>query len=414
MLLFDTEARGWVYGLLLLRKVLMSEETMETDARLGRALVALQAGQGSAIGGREWAAAAGVETGEAWKLAEELRRLGVEVEGSAATGWRLASEADLTLPEVLEPKIAGTIFAGGVHHFAKIDSTNAAAMKAGAEAAGVQLSQEQDPLPHPGNTSLGGTSTTGKVNYAAKSTVWRQQPSGQDQLPHPSNGSSEDAARGAVWLAEEQTAGRGRAGHVWKSNPMDGIYCSALLRPKLAPAEVIILSLAAGLAVVEAVHEVTGLWGDLRWPNDVLMGERKFCGILTELSAEATRVRYVVVGVGMNVNHTEFAPELASIATSLRLETGLRHSRVELVAALLRALHREQAALSGPAGVGAARQQILRRFEEHSSYCRDCAVTVEEDGGYEGVTRGLDEHGFLRVESAQGMRVVLSGGVRKR
>jgi BirA family biotin operon repressor/biotin-[acetyl-CoA-carboxylase] ligase len=119
-----------------------------------------------------------------------------------------------------------------------------------------------------------------------------------------------------------------------------------------------------------------------------------------------------VVGVGINVNHTEFAPELAGIATSLRMETGQRFSRVELVAALLRALDREQAALSG--GAGAARERILRRFEEHSSYCCGCAVTVEEDGGYAGVTRGLDERGFLRVESAQGMRTVLSGGVRKR
>jgi BirA family biotin operon repressor/biotin-[acetyl-CoA-carboxylase] ligase len=162
------------------------------------------------------------------------------------------------------------------------------------------------------------------------------------------------------------------------------------------------------------VHEVTGLWGDLRWPNDVLMGERKFCGILTELSADVKRVRYVVVGVGMNVNNTEFAPELASIATSLRMEAGQKFSRVELVAALLRALDREQAALCGPAGAGAARERILRRFEEHSTYCCGCAVTVEEDGGYEGVTRGLDEHGFLRVETAQGVRGVLSGGVRKR
>ncbi len=105
------------------------------------------------------------------------------------------------------------------------------------------------------------------------------------------------------------------------------------------------MSLAAGLAVVDAVHEVTGLWGDLRWPNDVLMGGRKFCGILTELNAEVTRVRYVVVGMGMNVNNAEFPPELAGIATSLRLEAGQRFSRVELVAALLRALDREQAAL---------------------------------------------------------------------
>jgi BirA family biotin operon repressor/biotin-[acetyl-CoA-carboxylase] ligase len=379
-----------------MRDEMLETDGRETDSRLGRALVALLESQSGAgmLSGREWAAAAGVSTGEAWKLAEELRQLGVDVEGEAATGWRLVGEADLALPEVLEPKIAKTIFAGGVRHFARIGSTNAAAMRAGVVADDdQQQDQDQGPLQghqllHPSKRGLDGV------------------PAWDEALaPHAAPG-------GAVWLAEEQTAGRGRGGHAWKSNPRDGIYCSALIRPKLAPAEVIILSLAAGLAVVEAVHEVTGLWGDLRWPNDVLLGGRKFCGILTELSAEVMRVRYVVVGVGMNVNHTEFAPELAGIATSLRMETGQRFSRVELVAALLRALDREQAALSG--GAGAARERILRRFEEHSSYCCGCAVTVEEDGGYAGVTRGLDERGFLRVESAQGMRTVLSGGVRKR
>jgi BirA family biotin operon repressor/biotin-[acetyl-CoA-carboxylase] ligase len=94
------------------------------------------------------------------------------------------------------------------------------------------------------------------------------------------------------------------------------------------------------------------------------------------------------------------------------MEAGKRFSRVELVAALLRALDREQAALHN--GLGAARESILRRFEKYSSYCCGCAVVVEEDGGYEGVTRGLDDRGFLRVETAHGMRTVLSGGVRKR
>jgi BirA family biotin operon repressor/biotin-[acetyl-CoA-carboxylase] ligase len=342
----------------------MSEETLQTDARLGRALVALQ--EWKSLTSEEWCAAAGVASGAASgvapeeapqaapRLAEELRRLGVEVAGSATTGWRLVGEADLALPEVLESHIAGTVFAGGVRHFARIGSTSATAMRAGAEG----------------------------------------------------------ARDGSVWLAEEQTAGKGRAGHGWESNPKDGIYCSALLRPKLSPADVIIFSLAAGLAVVDAVHEVTGLWSDLRWPNDVLLDGRKFCGILTELNAEVTRVRFVVVGVGMNVNNESFAPELREIATSLRMEAGRRFSRVLLVAALLRALDREQAALQG--GVNEARASILRRFEEHSSYCRDAAVVVEEDGGYEGVTRGLDERGFLRVETSSGVRTVLSGGVRKR
>jgi len=345
----------------------MDEDAFQTGSHLGRALAALQErfhkGCGAnVLSAREWAAAAGVPETDAWRLAEELCAFGVPVEGSVPAGWRLTSEADLALPELLAPRIEGTIFADNVHHFARISSTNAAAMRAGAE--------------------------------------------------DEAEGAAQFGSQGAVWLAEEQTAGKGRAGHTWESNPADGIYCSALLRPKLAPADVIVLSLAAGLAVVGAVHEVTGLWGDLRWPNDVLMGERKFCGILTEMNAEVTRVRYVVVGVGMNVNNTEFPTGLGAIATSLRMEAGQRFSRLELVAALLRALDREQEALCDDAA--AARERILRRFEQHSTYCCGCAVFVEEDGGYEGMTRGLDERGFLRVETPSGIRTVLSGGVRKR
>ena len=311
------------------------------------------------------------------------------------------SGVDVLLPELLEPRIAGTIFAGAVHHFACIGSTNAAAMQAGAER-------------------------------------WAREAAGSIAEEHAVTEAALAARpRGEVWLAEEQTAGKGRAGHTWQSRPRDGIYLSALLWPRLAPSEVPILSLAAGLAVVEAVHEVTGLWGDLRWPNDVLLGEKKFCGILCELSAGVRNVsnnveradggvlRYVVVGMGLNVNNRDFPPELEPIATSLRLELGRlaparqnqsrrgpHVSRVELVAALLRALDRELVALEN--GVAQAREQVLRRFERHSSYCCGAAVTVEEDGGYQGITRGLDQRGFLRVETVQGMRTVLSGGVRKR
>jgi BirA family biotin operon repressor/biotin-[acetyl-CoA-carboxylase] ligase len=381
-------------------KIAMKDAAPQTEARLGRALVALREACG-VLSSAQWAAAAGVKPGDAWRLAEGLRALGAEVDGSAAEGWRLAGDADVALPEVLESKIAGTIFAGGVRHFARIGSTNAAAMQAGAVGwAKAAEGSGQGQLPHSSKGGLNGPPAKEGLNG----------PPAKEELNGP------PAAGGEVWLAEEQTAGKGRAGHGWESRPRDGIYLSALLRPRLAPAEVIILSLAAGLAVVEAVHEVTGLWSDLRWPNDVMMGGRKFCGILTEMNAEVTRVRYVVVGMGLNVNNEEFPPELAPIATSLCRETGSKVSRVELVAALLRALDREQAALAdGTAGMReAARAAILRRFERHSSHCCGAAVTVEEDGGYEGVTRGLDERGFLRVETEEGMRTVLSGGVRKR
>ena len=104
---------------------------------------------------------------------------------------------------------------------------------------------------------------------------------------------------------------------------------------------------------------------DLKWPNDVLLGGKKFCGILIEMNAEATRVRYLVVGMGINVNQVKFPAELRDIATSLRIETGTEWSRVELCAALLKSLDREYRALLNDGA--AARGSVLKRFEENSS-----------------------------------------------
>jgi BirA family biotin operon repressor/biotin-[acetyl-CoA-carboxylase] ligase len=143
-----------------------------------------------------------------------------------------------------------------------------------------------------------------------------------------------------------------------------------------------------------------------------MLGDRKFCGILTELNAEVTHVRYAVVGIGINVNQETFPAELQPIATSLRQETGREWSRVELAAALLKSLDREYRALLDHAVQG--RESILKRFEERSSFARRREVHVDEDGGYDGITEGLDERGFLQVRTDRGLRTVLSGGVRAR
>ena len=183
-----------------------------------------------------------------------------------------------------------------------------------------------------------------------------------------------------------------------------------LLRPTVPPADVLLFSLATGLAVHAAVREIDSrLTPDLKWPNDLLIEGKKFCGILTEMNAEVTRVRYVVAGIGLNVNQTGFPPELAKIATSLRMVSGSEWSRVELCAALLKSLDREYRGLQGDAD---ARPSILRRFSERSSSVRGVHVHVDENGGYEGITEGLDERGFLQVRTDNGTRTVLSGTLR--
>jgi BirA family biotin operon repressor/biotin-[acetyl-CoA-carboxylase] ligase len=285
---------------------------------------------------------------------QQLREIGVEIAGRPATGYQLQAIPDLLLPEMLAPSLPGTIFSNSktIHHYYKIGSTNTEAMEA----------------------------------------------------------ASDGAPEGSVFLAEQQTAGRGRGAHDWHSAQSAGIYCSVILRPTLPPADVLILSLAAGLAVQEAIREVDPhVVPDLKWPNDLLINGKKFCGILTEMNAEVTRVRYIVVGVGINVNQQNFPPELKDTATSLRIVTGTEWSRLELCVALLKSLDREYRALTQNPN---AQQDILQRFEKNSSYVRGRKVRIEENDGFEGVTEGLDPRGFLQVRTKEGLRTVLSGTVR--
>ena len=214
----------------------------------------------------------------------------------------------------------------------------------------------------------------------------------------------------SVYFADEQTLGRGRGAHAWTSPPASGLYVSILLRPRIAPADVLWLSLAAGLAVHRAIQTVTALQPDLRWPNDLLFGPRKFCGILTELNAEVTRVRHAVIGIGINVHQPHFPPDLSPIATSLFLETGRNWARQDLLLALLQSLDLELVALADPAS---AAQSIRTRLEQHSSWIRGKRVRVDEGEPFTGVTEGLDPRGFLQVRTVSGVRTVLSGGVRQ-
>jgi BirA family transcriptional regulator, biotin operon repressor / biotin---[acetyl-CoA-carboxylase] ligase len=222
------------------------------------------------------------------------------------------------------------------------------------------------------------------------------------------------AATGSVYFADEQTAGRGRGAHTWHSEPGSGLYVSLLLRPKLAPSQALWLSFAAGLAVHAAIREVAGVTPDIRWPNDLLLAEagfsKKFCGILTEMHNDGDRVRHAVTGIGINVNHAGFPAEIAPLATSLRLVTGDPQDREQLLAALLRAMDAEIRALEEADADDAT---LLTRVEKASSWIRGKRVHVDEAGGYDGVTAGLDARGFLLVDTDAGRHTVLSGGVRE-
>jgi BirA family biotin operon repressor/biotin-[acetyl-CoA-carboxylase] ligase len=227
-------------------------------------------------------------------------------------------------------------------------------------------------------------------------------------------GAAQSGARAGVWVADEQTAGRGRGGHGWHSAAGDGLYVSALVAPALPMTMALWLSLATGLAARTAIGEVVGARVDIRWPNDLLLHGRKCGGILVETAVDGAMLRYAVIGVGINVNHALFPAELEALATSLRMESGGEISREALLIALLRALDDEIGLLVQEYRGAAAGTGLLERFTEASSWVRGKRVKVEEGGGYTGVTAGLDARGFLLVDGDDGvMRTVLSGGVRE-
>ena len=211
------------------------------------------------------------------------------------------------------------------------------------------------------------------------------------------------APHGTVVLAEEQTAGVGRLGRTWHSPAAAGIYCSIVLRLKVPPASVPVASLLVGLATADAIQKTTNLLCDLRWPNDVLIRERKVAGILTHLIGEC-----VIAGIGINVNQLGFPNDLRTPATSLRMESnGRPQSREQTIVELLQSVDIlcERLDREGVA-------EILRAFSAASSYARNRRVIVEESGA-QGTTSGLDENGFLliRFDDGQTQRLA-AGGVR--
>ena len=216
------------------------------------------------ISGQKIAREIGVSRSAVWQWTQRLRALGVGVKGHPRTGYQIERVPDVLSPTLLRRQLRSSLFAKHIHHFFKAGSTNAIAFNLGR--------------------------------------------AGEPQ--------------GAVVLAEEQSAGRGRAGRAWHSEKTSGIYVTVLLRPAISPLVAPLITLLAGLAVRDAVLEETGLAPDLRWPNDLLMAGKKFCGILTEMHAETDRVHFVVVGIGVDVNHTRMPEQLVGLATSLRMVTG--------------------------------------------------------------------------------------------
>jgi BirA family biotin operon repressor/biotin-[acetyl-CoA-carboxylase] ligase len=217
----------------------------------------------------------------------------------------------------------------------------------------------------------------------------------------------ESAPHGSVFFADEQRSGRGRGDHAWQSAAGEGLYVSILLRLSVQASTLPLVPLAAGLATAEAIRAASGLTVDLRWPNDLLIGDRKAGGILVE-SKTGAESAVVVVGVGINVHQRAFDPELATVATSLDLEAGDRVSRQQLLLSLLESLERETLGIHDLAAIKAIPERVARA----SSWIKGRRVEVHGPQACVGVTAGLDAHGFLLVRTYEGVITVQTGGIR--
>jgi BirA family biotin operon repressor/biotin-[acetyl-CoA-carboxylase] ligase len=319
-----------------------------TDRRIDALLTLLADNSMIVISGQKIAKEIGVSRSAVWRWTQRLRALGVRVKGHPRTGYQLERVPDVLSPSLLRRSLRNSPFGKRIYHFFKAGSTNTIAF---------ELARAGEP-------------------------------------------------HGTVVLAEEQSAGCGRAGRAWHSEKTSGIYMTVLLRPAISPVVAPLITMLASLAICDAVFEETGLAPDLRWPNDLLMAGKKFCGILTEMHAEPDRVHFVIVGIGVDVNHASMPAELADVATSLHMITGRTHSRLQLLVRLLRHLetYYNRFLTEGP-------EPILTRFTAVSSFARGKRVRISTAREtYCGTTDGLEPNGLLRVRRDDGRIAVVTSG----
>jgi BirA family biotin operon repressor/biotin-[acetyl-CoA-carboxylase] ligase len=233
-----------------------------------------------------------------------------------------------------------------------------------------------------------------------------------DSLPSTNTEAARQAALGAseglCVVAREQTAGRGRRERAWVSPKDSGLYFSVVLRPRTDAREWPLITLAAAVAVSEALERACALGADIKWPNDLLASGRKLCGILAE-TVESPAGRAVVLGVGVNLTSRAFPEEILEAATSVEEQTGRAPDPERLLEALTRALARRYEELHATDGPRA----IVREWESRSTYARGRRVRVAlAEETFEGITRGLADDGALRVETDDGrIRIVRAGDV---
>jgi len=325
---------------------------MTSDAP-GRILEMLRDRQAH-LSGAEISTVLGISRSAIWKHIRSLRRAGYQIKAKPACGYRLIAVPDHPTQWEIQAGLGTERFGKDIYVFPQIDSTNVVAFRL----------------------------------------------------------AMRGAQEGAVVLAESQTQGKGRVGRRWESPAGSNIYLSIILRPKIPPTKIPLITLMAAVACAEAIEEVTGLIPTIKWPNDLLIGEKKLGGILTEADMEMDVINFVVVGIGINCNmtRTSFPPSIQDAATSLQEALGGEMSRLLLIQAMLRYLEQWYTILvQGRGG------EIRRRWKELSQI-EGKEVAVSFMGTVvKGTALDIDDDGVLLVqEGGGGLKRVVAGDVHIR
>jgi BirA family biotin operon repressor/biotin-[acetyl-CoA-carboxylase] ligase len=320
---------------------------MNLDFEILRALRA--AGEGP-VSGADLSQRLGVSRAAIWARVRELRSFGYEIEASPHRGYRLLSAPDLLHADDLLARLGATRVVGrDIRVFEETTSTNDLADRFGRDG----------------------------------------------------------AREGVVIFSESQTRGRGRLGRRWLSPPRKGLWFSVLLRPPLRPQNTTWLTLASAVALRRALEDETGLNPQIKWPNDILVNGLKVAGILTEISAELDRIKYAVVGIGVdvNLNAGEFQPDLRKTATSLKLALGHPVSRPELAVAILRELDADYQRLAE-----GRFDSVAEEWERHCVTLGQQVVIRIGDREIHGRAESLGEEGALLVRTEHGRLERVVGG----
>lgn len=304
------------------------------------------------VSGQEICDRLGVSRTAVWKVMNQLREEGYEMESVPKKGYKLLNQPDVLSKNELESRITTRWAGQKIYYFEETDSTN---------------------------------------NDARRLV-------------------SKEGGHGVLVVADRQTAGKGRRGRTWLSPSGTNIFMSIGLKPELSPDKASMLTLVMALAVCDAIHGVSGLDSRIKWPNDIVVNGKKICGMLTEMEAELDCIHSVVIGVGINVNQKEFAEEIRETATSLYLESGNSMIRAELIE---RTMHYFEAYYEKFMEAGNL-APLQKAYNDRLVNCDTKVRVLDPRGEYEGIARGVDESGELLVERDGSITKVYAGEVSVR